>query len=253
MYRDKTNGIIYVWFIITCDEQDGWLNVNPHHSTLELHTKMDNNHNINNNDQQEQSMYLLNGILNDDKTESIDYLITTMINDYHYLTKTKIKKNTSSSSSSPTPMSSSPSTPPSIASSPFLINVFNDYLGYCTWSSFGKENLNYQHIDHALQSLENDGIPIRYLILDDGWQSEEDGYLLDFDTNPDKFLGGLKQTIHRLKRSHPLLLNIGVWHVRKKIKKKDIYTNLSLFYFIFIINIYECIDPMGLLEGDGTF
>ncbi|CAO3618433.1 unnamed protein product [Cunninghamella blakesleeana] len=221
MYRDKSNGIIYVWIVITCDGKEGWLHVNPHNATLELHTKMDDHHYYNKNDQQEQSLYLLNGVLNDDKTESIDYLITTMINDYYYLTKTKTNTSTttttaSSSLSSPSTLSlnssSSSSPPPIISSSPYLINVFNDYLGYCTWSSFGKEHLNYQQVDHALQSLEKDDIPIRYLILDDGWQSEEDGYLLDFDTNQDKFLGGLKQTIHRLKRSHPSLLNIGVWH-----------------------------------------
>ncbi|CAO3612795.1 unnamed protein product [Cunninghamella echinulata] len=215
MYRDKSNGIIYVWIIITCEGQDGWLRVNHNNNTLELHTQMDTDNKMNHNqkDQDQQYMYLLNGILYDHHTtESIDYLITTMVSDYYFLIKSNNKKSTSTSTTLTSSSLSSPSSTPEPTSSSSFINVCHDYLGLCTWSSLGI-NYDLNQINQVLSSLEKEGIPIRYLLLDDGWQSEKNGYLLDFDTNKETFVnGGLKKTIQHLKSSHPSLLNVGVWH-----------------------------------------
>ncbi|KAI8377343.1 glycoside hydrolase superfamily [Blakeslea trispora] len=91
-------------------------------------------------------------------------------------------------------------------------SVFVDKLGYCTWNAFGKE-VSLEKIHRAIESLAKCGIPIGYLMIDDGWQKVSHTSQLDgFDACPKKFPGGLGEAVKELKHTYPFLKYVGVWH-----------------------------------------
>ncbi|KAK7223724.1 hypothetical protein V2G26_011727 [Clonostachys chloroleuca] len=95
---------------------------------------------------------------------------------------------------------------------------WNDGLGYCTWNSLGQD-LTENTILNALDDLARNDINISTLIIDDNWQSiDAEGAnpfqrsLLEFEANTAGFPDGLKATVSRIKKNHPNILHIGVWH-----------------------------------------
>ncbi|KAJ6779979.1 hypothetical protein PWT90_03357 [Aphanocladium album] len=91
-----------------------------------------------------------------------------------------------------------------------------DGLGYCTWNSLG-QNLTEDKILEALGKLEQNGVNISNLIIDDNWQSidttsqGEPGWL-EFEANSTGFPGGLRGAVSKIKRSHRNIQHIFVWH-----------------------------------------
>ncbi|CAG8529412.1 16054_t:CDS:2 [Acaulospora morrowiae] len=89
---------------------------------------------------------------------------------------------------------------------------YYDYLGYCTWNAFHK-NVHDQDVMDALQSLDEIGVHVGYVILDDGWQQFNDRDQLEsFEPNPKKFPDGLKGLICKLKERFQYVRHFGVWH-----------------------------------------
>ncbi|KAI8335097.1 glycoside hydrolase superfamily [Chlamydoabsidia padenii] len=88
--------------------------------------------------------------------------------------------------------------------------VMETCLGYCTWNALGVD-MDLALIDQALSSLEQ-YIDVGYLIMDDGWQQQHDGYLTGFGADPHKFPLGLTYSLEWLKQRHTSLRSIGVWH-----------------------------------------
>ncbi|OOF97924.1 glycoside hydrolase family 36 protein [Aspergillus carbonarius ITEM 5010] len=92
-----------------------------------------------------------------------------------------------------------------------------DGLTYCTWNGLG-QNLTEEKILRGLDSLKSHGIKIANLIIDDNWQTldEADSQFKrgwrQFEGNPDAFPKGFKQTIEAIRRSHPNIEHIAVWH-----------------------------------------
>ncbi|KAK4995633.1 hypothetical protein LTR66_004598 [Elasticomyces elasticus] len=92
-----------------------------------------------------------------------------------------------------------------------------DGLTYCTWNGLGQD-LNEYRIFGALDSLHESGINITNLIIDDNWQSLSDGATqfqkawLEFEANKPGFPGGLKHTVSEIRRQHPGIVHIAVWH-----------------------------------------
>lgn len=93
-----------------------------------------------------------------------------------------------------------------------------DGLTYCTWSGLGQD-LNEEKIIHALDALKEHGIHVVNLIIDDNWQSlDNEGESQfkrrwkQFEANPKAFPRGLKQTVETIRRSHPNIGHIAVWH-----------------------------------------
>ncbi|KAJ5175227.1 Aldolase-type TIM barrel [Penicillium canariense] len=93
-----------------------------------------------------------------------------------------------------------------------------DGLTYCTWNGLGQD-LNEEKIIHALDTLKAHGINIVNLIIDDNWQSlDNEGQSQfkrrwkQFEANPKAFPRGLKQTVETIRRSHPNIGHIAVWH-----------------------------------------
>ncbi|KAJ5949150.1 hypothetical protein N7454_000734 [Penicillium verhagenii] len=93
-----------------------------------------------------------------------------------------------------------------------------DGLTYCTWNGLG-QNLTEEKILGALADYKTHGISIVNLIIDDNWQSlDNEGESQfkrrwkQFEANPKAFPKGLKQTVETIRRSHPSIQHVAVWH-----------------------------------------
>lgn len=92
-----------------------------------------------------------------------------------------------------------------------------DGLTYCTWNGLG-QNLTSKKILEALDSLSKENINITNLIIDDNWQSLSKGETQfvrgwsDFEANKDGFPEGIKATTSEIRKRHPNINHIAVWH-----------------------------------------
>ena len=93
-----------------------------------------------------------------------------------------------------------------------------DGFTYCTWNGLG-QGLNEGKIFEALNSLQSHGIKITNLIIDDNWQSLDDAGqdqtsrgMTEFEANKEGFPNGLRSTASEIRRSHPNIQHIAVWH-----------------------------------------
>ncbi|KAJ5170402.1 Aldolase-type TIM barrel [Penicillium coprophilum] len=93
-----------------------------------------------------------------------------------------------------------------------------DGLTYCTWNGLGQD-LTEQKIMHALDSLKSNGINITNLIIDDGWQTNDNesesqfkqGWK-QFEAHSKGFPKGLKHTVGAIRQAHPNIEHVAVWH-----------------------------------------
>ncbi|MDC0584308.1 Sip1-related alpha-galactosidase [Bacteroidales bacterium] len=88
------------------------------------------------------------------------------------------------------------------------------YLGWCSWESF-KTNINEQKLVNAVDKIEESGIPIRFLLMDDGHQRihlddpwDYNG-LLDFAPIAERFPNGYKPLLE--KRNDDKIKWMGIW------------------------------------------
>ncbi|HUT54744.1 MAG TPA: Sip1-related alpha-galactosidase [bacterium] len=94
------------------------------------------------------------------------------------------------------------------------------YVGWCSW------NAHYQMVNaKALlqhgESFKAAGFPMRWMIIDDGWEQTakhpeykvdgRDKSLAGFEADPVKFPGGLADVVSKLKKDYGVTW-IGVWH-----------------------------------------
>lgn len=92
-----------------------------------------------------------------------------------------------------------------------------DGFTYCTWNGLGQD-LTEAKIITALDSLKKEGINISNLIIDDNWQSLSDGNSqfekgwIEFDANKAGFPQGLKAAVGDIRKKHPGINHIAVWH-----------------------------------------
>jgi len=87
---------------------------------------------------------------------------------------------------------------------------FADLLGWCTWDCF-HQSIDQRRVLAGLRSFAKRGIPVGYMILDDGWLDVTGDYLNRFTPNPTKFPDGLAPLIDRAKREFGLEL-FACWH-----------------------------------------
>ncbi len=85
--------------------------------------------------------------------------------------------------------------------------MFGDF-GYCTWNSFYTD-VSAEKIYRKLDEFREKGIPVRWMIIDDGWMQTRDSRLCSFDADPVKFPEGLKETVRRINSYG---VRVGVWH-----------------------------------------
>ncbi|KAJ1327702.1 raffinose synthase [Microdochium nivale] len=101
---------------------------------------------------------------------------------------------------------------------PQWLESWYDGLGFCTWNALGPD-LTSTRIEHALDELENNGVKISSLIIDDNWQdidlegqSQYQHGWNAFEANPHSFPSGLKSTISKIRSKHSNIQHIAVWH-----------------------------------------
>ncbi len=81
------------------------------------------------------------------------------------------------------------------------------FLGWCTWNAFWR-NLDEQRIvDGAREIMAK--APVRMVLIDDGWMTEENGMLKDFGEDRQKFPRGLAGVVESLKRNG--VRSVGLW------------------------------------------
>lgn len=85
-------------------------------------------------------------------------------------------------------------------------------LGWCTWDAF-YHKVNEQDIFKKLEELRTKQIPVRWMLIDDGWSDAdyETRKLNDITADPVKFPAGLRHTVDVAKNQYGLE-QVGVWH-----------------------------------------
>ena len=83
-------------------------------------------------------------------------------------------------------------------------------FGWCTWDAFYGEVCE-EKIFLKLEEFKKKNIPVKWVIIDDGWLSGYDSCLCAYEEQPEKFPNGLKATIKRMKEEYGIE-KVGVWH-----------------------------------------
>lgn len=84
------------------------------------------------------------------------------------------------------------------------------YLGWCSWDAFYFD-ITEQKIREKANELEEKQAPIRWMLLDDGWMSEEKECLYDFVPDKEKFPTGFLGMTREIKEKGKIQW-FGVWH-----------------------------------------
>ncbi|QIZ06175.1 hypothetical protein HFZ78_05075 [Priestia megaterium] len=85
-----------------------------------------------------------------------------------------------------------------------------DYLGWCSWDAFYQE-VNEKGIIDKLVELNEKKIPVKWIMIDDGWADTYNKMLRSFAADSEKFPNGLNESIKTLKEQFGVNW-VGVWH-----------------------------------------
>ncbi len=83
-------------------------------------------------------------------------------------------------------------------------------LGWCTWDAF-YHDVTEEKILTKLEEFRAKEIPVKWVLIDDGWSQFSDMKLLSLQEDRNKFPNGLKSTIQRMKAEYGIE-KVGVWH-----------------------------------------
>ncbi len=84
------------------------------------------------------------------------------------------------------------------------------YLGWCSWDAFYKE-ISEEKVRRKADEMIEKKVPIRWMLLDDGWMRYETEMLEDFVPDKEKFPSGFGQMIRDI-RAKSRISWFGVWH-----------------------------------------
>lgn len=85
-----------------------------------------------------------------------------------------------------------------------------DSLGWCSWDAFYTD-IDADKVTQKARELAHKHIPVRWMLMDDGWHSRKDDQLTDFSPDPQKFPGGFLPMIEDIRSFLPVE-HFGVWH-----------------------------------------
>ncbi len=90
------------------------------------------------------------------------------------------------------------------------------YLGWCSWEQY-KKRIDEKVLLSAARGIEASGIPVRWLLVDDGFQTMEDGMLVSFAPDKKKFPRGWAPLLAMRKPGKIRWMGlwnafIGLWH-----------------------------------------
>ncbi len=83
-------------------------------------------------------------------------------------------------------------------------------FGWCTWDAFYTE-VSSEQIYAKLAEFKALGIPVKWVVIDDGWMMARDKRLAAFEADSQKFPEGLKATVTRMKQEFGVE-KVGIWH-----------------------------------------
>lgn len=84
------------------------------------------------------------------------------------------------------------------------------YLGWCSWDAFYSE-VTEEKVRRKAEELSRKQVPVRWLLIDDGWLSVKEKQLVDFIPDREKFPQGFRAMTADIKASG-MVKWIGVWH-----------------------------------------
>lgn len=85
-----------------------------------------------------------------------------------------------------------------------------EYLGWCSWDAFYTD-INGEKVRQKAGELEKKQVPVRWLLLDDGWLSVRENRLYDLAPEKAKFPEGFRMLTEQLKAIGQISWT-GVWH-----------------------------------------
>ncbi len=87
-----------------------------------------------------------------------------------------------------------------------------EYFGWCTWDAFYHE-VSEQKIMEKLEEFKEKGIPLGWVLIDDGWLDADytKQKLTGLDGRKDAFPGRLSGCVRRIREEFGIR-NVGVWH-----------------------------------------
>lgn len=84
------------------------------------------------------------------------------------------------------------------------------YLGWCSWDAFGTD-VTESRLREKADELAQKQVPVRWMLIDDGWFDARDKYLHGFHPDKEKFPLGFKGMIEDIKQKGDIRW-FGVWH-----------------------------------------
>ena len=84
------------------------------------------------------------------------------------------------------------------------------YLGWCSWDAFYKD-VSEAGIREKAEELSEKHIPVRWMLIDDGWLAEKDELLYDFLPDQKKFPHGFREMTEDIRKTTAVSW-FGVWH-----------------------------------------
>ena len=85
-----------------------------------------------------------------------------------------------------------------------------DQLGWCTWNAMKKDQ-SQSRLEQGLDTFKKAGFPLGFLLLDDGWFTEENKALAGFGGDLNKYPQGLSALVSTAKQNYGVK-QVGVWH-----------------------------------------
>jgi raffinose synthase len=85
-----------------------------------------------------------------------------------------------------------------------------DYLGWCSWDAF-YQDVHAEGILDKVKELHKQQVPIKWIMIDDGWSKTHEERLCTFEPDPLKFPNGMQNLTKELKSTYGIQ-SIGVWH-----------------------------------------
>lgn len=84
------------------------------------------------------------------------------------------------------------------------------YLGWCSWDAFYTE-VSEEKIREKAKELTEKNVPVKWMLIDDGWMSAQKELLWDFTPDREKFPQGFRNMIREIKQKGNIRW-FGVWH-----------------------------------------
>ncbi|MFB5663464.1 Sip1-related alpha-galactosidase [Alteribacillus sp. HJP-4] len=85
-----------------------------------------------------------------------------------------------------------------------------EYLGWCSWDAF-YQDVHAEGILKKASEWKEKQLPVKWVMIDDGWSQLRDGQLNGFHADTEKFPEGLKGITSILKSQYGVQ-DVGVWH-----------------------------------------